>query len=268
MADENKMGSGTRAVTLKRLAAIAVMVTVASLGASRLLGAGGAGPTATAAPPVVEQPKGHPLVLPSAPAGSTLIATVHATIPGYATSTAGDPSMEIAPTWHGQSSALPVVWAVPGWVDVRLPQRPNGSTVWVKDADVTFSSTPYKILIDLATRQLVVFKDLRLVESFPAGIGTVADPTPTGQYFVAFFAAPPSPGYGPFVLVSSAHSNTISDWESSGDALMAIHGPLGDDSAIGTTGARISHGCVRLHLADLTRLRGIPAGTPIVVVSS
>jgi hypothetical protein len=268
MADENERGPGARAVMVKRLAAIAVMVTVASLAASHILGAGGAPPTAMAAPPAVEQPKGPPLVMPGAPAGSTLIATVHATIPGYATSTAGAPSMEIAPTWHGQSSELPVVWAVPGWVDVRLPERPNGSTIWVKDADVTFSSTPYKILIDLATRQLIVFKHLRLVAAYPAGIGTTADPTPTGQYFVAFFAAPPSPGYGPFVMVSSAHSNTISDWESSGDALMAIHGPLGEDSAIGTTGAQISHGCVRLHIADLEQLRGIPAGTPIVVVSS
>jgi lipoprotein-anchoring transpeptidase ErfK/SrfK len=68
-------------------------------------------------------------------------------------------------------------------------------------------------------------------------------------------------------MVTSAHSNTISDWESSGDALMAIHGPLGEDAAIGANGAQISHGCVRLHLNDLAQLRKIPAGTPIVVVA-
>jgi lipoprotein-anchoring transpeptidase ErfK/SrfK len=70
------------------------------------------------------------------------------------------------------------------------------------------------------------------------------------------------------VMVSSAHSNTISDWESSGDALMAIHGPLGADAQIGTTGARVSHGCVRLHVADLVHLRVVPAGSPIDVVAS
>lgn len=46
--------------------------------------------------------------------------------------------------------------------------------------------------------------------SSPAGIGTADDPTPDGHYFVAFFEAPPSPGYGAFVIVTSAHSEAIS----------------------------------------------------------
>jgi lipoprotein-anchoring transpeptidase ErfK/SrfK len=104
------------------------------------------------------------------------------------------------------------------------------------------------------------------VGNFPAGIGTPTDPTPTGHFFVVLLAAPPSPGYGPFVIVTSAHSNAISDWEESGDAITAIHGPLGADAAIGTTGARISHGCIRLHNADLAQLRDVPAGTPIDIV--
>ncbi len=57
----------------------------------------------------------------------------------------------------------------------------------------------------------------------------------------------PNPGYGPFIIVTSDHSQAISDWEGSGDAVIGIHGPLGEDSEIGTTGARISHGCIRLH---------------------
>jgi lipoprotein-anchoring transpeptidase ErfK/SrfK len=43
----------------------------------------------------------------------------------------------------------------------------------------------------------------------------------------------------------------------------AIHGPLGSDAQIGTTGARVSHGCVRMHNADLLHMRLVPAGTPI-----
>jgi lipoprotein-anchoring transpeptidase ErfK/SrfK len=268
MSDESEVEYPARAPMFKRLAAIAIGVTVGSLLLSHLLGSGSSEPSATAAPPAVTQPHERPLVVPKAPAGTTLVANIHAIIPGYASSGATKPLLSIQPTWHGESSALPVIGTAPGWVDVRLPQRPNGLTAWVKDTDVTFSSTPYKILVDLATRQLIVFKDLRLDGAYPAGIGTAADPTPTGQFFVAFFAAPPSAGYGPFVMVTSAHSNTISDWEDSGDALMAIHGPLGEDSAIGTTGAQISHGCVRLHIDDLENLRKIPAGTPIVVVAS
>ena len=70
----------------------------------------------------------------------------------------------------------------------------------------------------------------------------------------------PTAGYGPFVLVTSAHSDLHMDWDDSGDAIIAIHGPITsyDDSLIGTTGAAISHGCIRLHDADLAQLNTIP----------
>lgn len=204
---------------------------------------------------------------PSLPAGSTLLATLHQATQGYA-SPGGAKGPLIPDSWHGAVSTLPVVTAQPGWVDVRLAQRPNESTAWIQVAQVTLTSTPYKILVDLKTMHVDLFKNDAPIFSAPAGIGTTADPTPTGEFFVAFFAQPPNSGYGPFVMVSSAHSNTISDWESSGDALMAIHGPLGDDTEIGTTGARVSHGCVRLHVSDLEHFRMVPAGSPIDVVAS
>ena len=157
----------------------------------------------------------------------------------------------------------------PGWVEVRLAQRPNGSTTWLPARDVTLSSTRYLITIDLATMRLALYSDNRQVFSAPAGVGTASDPTPTGNYFVVFTEPPPQPnsGYGPFILVTSAHSQAISDWEGSGDAVIGIHGPLGDDSLIGTTGARISHGCIRLHVSALLKLRDVPPGTPIDIFS-
>jgi hypothetical protein len=69
-------------------------------------------------------------------------------------------------------------------------------------------------------------------------------------------------------LVTSSHSETISDFQSSGDAIAAIHGPLGADDEIGETGAYVSHGCIRLHLDDLEVLGDLPAGTPIDVIDS
>jgi lipoprotein-anchoring transpeptidase ErfK/SrfK len=267
---EPEVGStskGQRHVAAKRLGFIVVAVIVVSTLASFALRGhappGAMVPVSAKAPPVHVQTA----ALPAAPAGSTLLATVHRTIPAY-TNPKVAPDLSLAPTWHGAASVLPVIWAAPGWVDVRLSQRPNESTAWVRDDDVTLSSTPYRIVVDLGTAHLSLYKNGQLEFSVPAGVGTTADPTPLGQYFVAFLAAPPSSGYGPFVMVSSAHSNTISDWESSGDALMAIHGPLGADSEIGTTGAHVSHGCVRLHIADLQRLREVPAGSPIDVVAS
>ena len=203
----------------------------------------------------------------SAPDGSTLVATTRGAIPGFS-SPGGQKSGTIPATWHGAPSTLPVVAEQPGWLEVRLAQRPNGSTAWVQAADVDLAVTPYRIVIDLATTHLTLYRSGQPVLSVPVAIGQTSYPTPTGQYFLALLASPPSPGYGAFVMVTSAHSNTITDWESSGDALIAIHGPLGSDREIATTGAAVSHGCIRLHETDLLQLRPVPVGSPIDIVAA
>ncbi len=152
---------------------------------------------------------------------------------------------------------------------VRLAQRPDGSTAWLPDTDVSLSSTPYQIVVNLTAPTLALYKDGHEMFSAPAGVGAPSDPTPPGQYFVAFTEAPPqpNPGYGPFILVTSDHSKTISDRDGSGDAVIGIHGALGSDLSIGSSGARLSHGCIRLHLQDQLKLTGIPAGTPVTITS-
>jgi lipoprotein-anchoring transpeptidase ErfK/SrfK len=196
---------------------------------------------------------------------STLVATLGSTVPKYATP-GGQQTGTVPATWFGAPSALPVIAQENGYLEVRLAQRPNGSTGWIASSGATLSSTPYRIVIDLATEQLMLYKQGQLLMSAPAGIGTVQDPTPTGNFFVALYAKPPSSAWGPFIMVTSGHSNAISDWEESGDAIVAIHGPLGADAAIGTTGARVSHGCVRLHNVDLAQLRTVPVGSPVQII--
>ena len=199
----------------------------------------------------------------------TLVAATNGDIPGFQYAGDATPSMTVPGSWYGYPSVLPVIGSLPGWLEVRLAQRPNGSTVWVHQSDVTLSNTPYAIVIDLATEHLYVYDNGAEVLDFPAGVGAPNDPTPTGQYFMPMIYPSPGPGYGPFVLVTSDHSDTITDWENSGDAIIGIHGPIdsGADAEIGTTGAAISHGCIRLHDADLAQLSVIPAGTPIEVVN-
>lgn len=198
---------------------------------------------------------------------ATVIATLNAPTASFE-SPGGSPAGVIPPSWHSAASALPVIAMHPDWLEVRLAQRPNESTAWIhRSPDITLTETPYRIVIDLVTTHLRLYRSGELVLEAPAGIGTPADPTPTGSFFLAFFAQSPSAGYGPFVMVTSAHSDEITDWEESGDAIIAIHGPLGADSEIGTTGAAISHGCIRLHNSDLEQLRDVPAGTPIDVTA-
>jgi lipoprotein-anchoring transpeptidase ErfK/SrfK len=203
------------------------------------------------------------------PSGSTWTATLHGDTPG--SPSPGAPSNEVVPgSWYSYPSILPIIASDANWVEVRLAQRPNESVSWVPRSDVTIGVTPYRIVVDLATEHLMVYDNGTQIDDFPAGIGTPGDPTVTGQFFMTMEVPAPDPGYGPFVLVTSAHSDAITDWAASGDAIIAIHGPITsyDDSLIGTTGAAISHGCVRLHDADLAQLSVIPAGTPIDIEAS
>ena len=56
-------------------------------------------------------------------------------IPGYPAP--GQPSdMTVPGTWWGYPSVLPVIASTPGWLEVRLAQRPNGSTTWVQQSQV------------------------------------------------------------------------------------------------------------------------------------
>ena len=244
-------------------------VTLAAALALALSGCGEPGTTRPLGAALARQVAGPKFTppIPGQVAKTTELATVRRAAPRYA-SPGRLATGTVPASWYQRPSVLPVIAVKPGWVEVRLAQRPDGSTAWLPASDVRLSTTPYQIVVDLATTRLSLFDHGRLVFSAPAGVGTTDDPTPTGQYFVAFDEPPPepNPGYGPFILVTSAHSPTISDWEGSGDAVIGIHGPLGEDSEIGTSGAKISHGCIRLHDHALEQLAKVPPGTPIDIV--
>jgi lipoprotein-anchoring transpeptidase ErfK/SrfK len=252
----------TRVVTAKHAVRIGCAVAVAAIGAGVALSFGGG----TSRVPPLAATVGRP---PSDMPATTTLAAVRRSAPGYA-SPGGRGAGTVPASVFGRPSVLPVIAVRPGWVRVRLPRRPNGSTTWLPAGDVVLRSTPYRIVINLASMRLSLYFRGRLAFSAPAGVGVPEDPTPTGEFFVQFDEPPPqpNPGYGPFIMVTSAHSTTISDWEGSGDALTGIHGPLGDSRQIGVTGARVSHGCIRMHVQALERLRKVPPGTPVDIIST
>ena len=258
LASHRKIGAAV-AGHRKIAAGTAAAVCLAG-GAGGWLLASGSGPSAAAS-----EARATALVLPGG--GITELARLRFSAPRYAR-----PGVRASGTvpadWYGYPSILPIISTTPGWLDVRLAQRPDGSTAWIPAGDATLSATPYRIVVNLADTRLALYDHGREVFSAPAGVGTVTDPTPPGQYFVAFTEPPPepNPGYGPFILVTSDHSQSIGDWEGSGDAVIGIHGPLGESLAIGTTGARLSHGCIRLQVVDQLKLSGMPSGTPVTIM--
>jgi lipoprotein-anchoring transpeptidase ErfK/SrfK len=223
-----------------------------------------AAPTTTTTPPTTTttQPKPAPVV-----AVSTPLATPNGEINVY-----DGPNGAVVGTaglWYGYAMTMPIVEDLGAWLRIMLPERPNGSTAWVQRPDVTLSSTAFRIVIRLPETRLTVYRDGFELFSAPVGIGKDATPTAPGSFFVAVIDNPGPRGYGPIVLNTSGHSEAIQSWEGSGDAITAIHGPISpsSDAQIGTTGTRISNGCIRMHEADQLKLAVIPLGTPVDIIA-
>jgi hypothetical protein len=170
--------------------------------------------------------------------------------------------------WYGRQLTMPVVKNLGDWVQVRLPERPNGKTAWIQSRYVAFGRTPYRIVIHRSSTSLTLYKDGYPQWTAPVGLGVAKTPTPLGSYFITVIEHDAAPGYGPLQLSTSAHSETIQSWQGMGDAITAIHGPISgrSDRQIGSTGTYISNGCVRMHLSDLQRLADVPIGTPLDIV--
>ncbi|MDR2347408.1 MAG: L,D-transpeptidase [Bifidobacteriaceae bacterium] len=222
-----------------------------------------AAPVATAAVPAPARAK----TAPPAPLadGPYLIAHLPGDVAAYA-GPGGEADGIVQGSWWGYPSALPVLERSGGYLLVRLQQRPNEATAWISADGVEISQTPYRIEVDLAARRVRLLNLGQLELEMPAIIGRPATPTPAGHFFVTMLQPGPSAGYGKQVLVLSAHSETIDDWKGSGDAVVAIHGPLGNEASVDLAGA-VSNGCVRIHLADLDALAAVvPPGTPVDIL--
>jgi lipoprotein-anchoring transpeptidase ErfK/SrfK len=194
---------------------------------------------------------------------STLVAHFTRNIPGYPDANAIEKNRMVPGTWYGYPSSLPVVAQSHDRLKVRLAQRPDESESWIKKSDAILTVTHYAIVVDIAQHWIYVFRYGEQIGSFPVGDGAPGTPTPTGTYFVAFHAPPNGPGYGSVMLETSAHSRVIEHFEGGNDAIIAIHGPVGSDAEIGTHGASISNGCIRMHEWDLRQVAPVLNGSPV-----
>jgi len=228
-------------------------------------------PTATASRTVTTTPTPTPTPKPSAttrpvdavhaPATSTVAAArgasvaVHASAGGPVTTTLANP----------QASGAPLVFLVvaqqDGWVQVQLAQRPNGSTGWVERASVELSADPYAIVVTTSTNTLDLYRSGKVVDSYPVATGTGGTPTPTGHFALTELLAPTNAGYGPYAYGLSAFSDVLNSF-GGGPGQIGLHG-TDDASSIGTAA---SHGCIRMHNADISALaKLLPLGTPVQV---
>jgi lipoprotein-anchoring transpeptidase ErfK/SrfK len=152
-----------------------------------------------------------------------------------------------------------------GWVQVQLPQRPNGQTGWIPPGEAGVTQTPYRIEISLSVHRITVFDESAVLYQGPVATGAAGTPTPTGSYYVRVLlkSLDPSSGYGPFAFGLSAHSEALTTFNGS-DADIGLHG--NNDASV--LGRNVSHGCIRMDNTAITRLSEIlPLGTPVDIVS-
>jgi lipoprotein-anchoring transpeptidase ErfK/SrfK len=264
--------SNTRGGAVRRRRRILATAAASAILVVDLLGAASAG--AHSAPQLrasgASRTPSHPL--PRADrqyvAPYTFLASLKKRTPGFSSRHDTTPKLIVPKKWHGTTTAMPITKADKTRFKVRLARRPNESQVWVRGRATKVSITTFSLVLDLSKRRMYEFKLGRQIHSFPVGIGLPQTPTPTGTFFLAFHADPTGPGYGAVMLETSAHSKVLRTFDGGNDAIIAIHGPITAqaDAAIGNDGARLSHGCIRMHNRQLLKLAWVPDGSPIAIV--
>ena len=147
------------------------------------------------------------------------------------------------------------------WLQVGLPQRPNGSTGWVDATTVNLTWTNLRLDIDLSERTIVLFNSNQPVLEASVVIGSATNPTPTGQTFVTELLANPNGGdmFGPFALGLALFSPTLTEY-AGGNGRIGVHGTNQPE----LLGSEVSHGCLRVHNDVIREIAGrVPLGTPV-----
>jgi lipoprotein-anchoring transpeptidase ErfK/SrfK len=202
----------------------------------------------------------------------TLIATAAVdAVAVYIDPASPTPTLSFSNPWFvndDPKAAVPLVFDVEtrrpdGWLQVLLPVRPNGSSGWIRAADVTLTSTRYRVTVELGAHRLRVTNGPQTVLEDTVAVGAPATPTPTGRYYIRGLLQAPNPNtvYGPYAYGLSGYSETLQTFNG-GDAEVGIHG--NNDASV--LGHDVTHGCIRMSNPAITTLATtLPLGTPVTI---
>jgi L,D-transpeptidase-like protein len=165
----------------------------------------------------------------------------------------------------GAPLSLLVVGRQPGWWQVELPVRPNGSTGWVRASSVRLQGLRYSLELLRKEHRLLLFDRYAKTRTFVVGVGTRETPTPGGLYYLIELLRPSNPAgaYGPYAYGLSGFSNVIRHFNG-GDGVIGLHGT----NEPAKVGHDVSHGCIRMYNTDIRYLAHLlPLGTPIRILA-
>jgi lipoprotein-anchoring transpeptidase ErfK/SrfK len=203
--------------------------------------------------------------IPPAPVVSLVAQAIHPQVAIYARPGAARPERSLSsPNQYGVRRVFLVKRTRPGWLDVYLPMRPNGSTGWVRRASVAVVKDPYRVQIDLRRHRITVLRRGVVVNRGRIGVGRAVTPTPSGVYYLTelFRLTDPGGPWGPYGFGLSAYSDVLHEFAGA-DGQIGIHG-TNDPGGIGSN---VSHGCIRLANPEIARLAHLlPLGTAVRIV--
>jgi lipoprotein-anchoring transpeptidase ErfK/SrfK len=148
------------------------------------------------------------------------------------------------------------------WYRVEVPMRPNGTTGYVRPADVLVQKVTGRIEIDVSARELTLYRAGRRILGTPVAVGSPSTPTPIGRFYVSQRILPTNPTgpYGPAALGVSAFSNVLTGWAQGGP--IGIHGT----NEPWSIGRAVSNGCIRVPNATIKRIFAVAVGgTPVII---
>ena len=112
-----------------------------------------------------------------------------------------------------------------------------------------------RIVVSIPDRKLALVENGRAVKIYPVAVGAAATPSPTGSFTVVERLSHPT-WYGPGKVVPPGKTNPLGPrWIGLSRKGYGIHGTSNPRSI----GRPASHGCIRMHNADVEELFGLVA---------
>ena len=169
------------------------------------------------------------------------------------------------PTFEGVTLAmLAVDQQGPDWFQVRIPERPNGSTAWIQASEVQLTPVDHRVVISVSQRSLrVIDRAGQTLYQTNVAVGKPGTPTPLGRFYIDIWMPNPGSPYGAFLLSIAGFSDALQHFEG-GRGQVAMHG-WSNTSIMGTAA---SHGCVRMRNGDISQVAALaPLGTPVEIIA-
>lgn len=111
-------------------------------------------------------------------------------------------------------------------------------------------ASAYRILINTGNFTLTLYKDNKVIKTYPVAIGKPSSPTPKGNFKIINKALNPG---GPFGA----------RWLGLNSPGIGIHGT----NAPFSIGKTVSHGCIRTYNKNIIELYNtVPIGTPVKII--